>query len=289
MEEFHSFLSNDIINIDYGTSGYRVRNGYIEVYAPIYVSWTKTPWLVEVFYPTDVIMKEIRPVVIRLGIMGLVATILGVMCIWYGVRHLTLPLKMTAIGLRELTLGQTTRRIKPKENDEIAEIARSFDRILDYIEKNSYHPNSNLQNVTRNREKIEEIQRAIVDLKKHTSYIEQTTTTLLTSVQSISNQTSSLPESSFHPPNTYNSDASTRRKLDETEHNVRILQAVNEIETETYELQRILFTMKSDNEGKNFPPAITSGFTDLEDRFFTILRIIKTIRKNEQNSEFEYI
>jgi methyl-accepting chemotaxis protein len=222
-------------------------------------------------------MKEIRPVVIRLGIMGLVATILGVMCIWYGVRRLTLPLKMTEIGLRELTLGRTTRRIEPKENDEIAEIARSFDRILDQIEKNNFHPNLNLQSTTKNKEKLEEIQRTVVDLKNHASDIEQTATALLTSVQSISSQTSSLPESAFHSPSTY------------TEHNTRILQAVNEIETEIYELQRILFVMKSDYEGENLPSVITSGFTDLEDRFFGILHIIKIIRKNEQDLEFEYI
>jgi methyl-accepting chemotaxis protein len=289
MEEFHSFLSNDIINIDYGTSGYRVRNGYIEVYAPIYVSWTKTPWLVEVFYPTDVIMKEVRPVVIRLGIMGLVATILGVMCIWYGVRRLALPLQMTAIGLKELTLGRTTRKIEPKGNDEIAEIARSFDRTLDHIKKDNYLPNSNFQSITENREKIQEIQRKVIELKKYAKNIEQTATTLLTSVQSISNQTSSLPETPFYPSNTYNDDASGWRKQDETGHDTRTFQAANEIETEVYELQQILLAMKNNYKSENLPSGIISGFADLEERFFVILRIVKIIRKTEQKSNFDYI
>ena len=277
MEEFHSFLANDIIDMDYGTSGYRVRNGYIEIFAPIYVSWTKTPWLVKVFYPTDVIMKEVRPVVIRLGIMGLVATILGVMCIWYGVRRLTLPLKMTSIGLQDLTLGRSTRRIEARGNDEIAEIARSFDRLLD--QRYRYHPDSSLQNGTESREKTEKIQRTIADLKNYASDIEQTAAALLQSVQSISDQTSPVH------PHTYSNE---RRKQDDAEHYAFISQAASEIETEIYELQRILFAMKSDNESKNLPPTITSGFTDLEDRFFAILRLIKLIRKNDQNSEFEY-
>ena len=275
MDEFLPFLSNDIINIDYGTSGYRVRNEYIEVYAPIYVSWTKTPWLVEVFYPTDVIMKEVRPVVIRLGIMGLVATILGVMCIWYGVRRLTLPLQMTAIGLKELTLGRSTRRIETKGNDEVAEIARSFDRILDQIKKNSYHPDSNSQGTMENGEKIQEIQRTVIEMKKHASDIEQAATALLTSVQSISNQTSSI----------YNNDAGKS----ETKHDTRIFQAVNEIEGEIHELQRILFAMKNGYRSENLPSDIISGFEDLEERFFVILRITKVILKNGQNSSSYYV
>jgi len=275
MEEFHSFLSNDIINLDYGTSGYRVRNGYIEVYAPIYVSWTKTPWLVEVFYPTDVIIKEVRPVVIRLGIMGLVATILGVMCIWYGVRRLTLPLQMTAIGLTELTLGRNTRKIEPKGYDEIAEIARSFDRLLDRIEKSTYQPNANLQSTAKNKE---EIQRALVELKNHVSGIEQAATTLLTSMQSISNPTSPLPGSSSY--------AGGGRKQD---NNARILQAAREMEAEINELQQIVYDMKNGYNSESLPPHITCEFTDLERRFLVILRLLKAIHKNDQKSEFEYI
>lgn len=291
MEEFHSFLSNDIINIDYGTSGYRVRNGYIEVYAPIYVSWTNTPWLVEVFYPTDVIMKEVRPVVIKLGIMGLVATILGVMCIWYGVRFLTLPLQMTAIGLTELTLGRSARKIEPEGYDEIAEIARSFDRLLDRIEKSIYQPDANLQGTAKNREKIQGIQSTLTELKKHASEIEQTATTLLTSAQPISNPISPLPGSASYPPNTYNTsnDDGGKRKQDNIEHNARVLQAAHEIEAEINELQRIVYAMKNGYNTEHLPSHITSEFADLERRFTVVLRILKVIQRNDQTSEREYI
>ena len=273
MEKFHSFLSNDIINIGYGTSGYRVRNGYIEVYAPIYVSWTKTPWLVEVFYPTDGIMKEVRPVVVRLGVMGLVATILGVMCIWYGVRRLTLPLQMTSIGLTELTLGHT-RRIEPKGNDEVADIARSFNRLVDRIEENNYQRGSrqNVQDSTKEWGKIQEIQMVLEEVKTHVSGIKQTVLTLSTSVQS--SESSNLPRA-------YSNDNADWRDNRETpeqrEYNPRIKYAADEIATDVYELQRVLSIMKEECESENLPPHMKQNVEDLEEHLITIQHTIKKL------------
>ena len=277
MEKFHSFLSNDIINIDYGTSGYRVRNGYIEVYAPIYVSWTKTPWLVEVFYPADGIMKEVRPVVIRLCIMGLVATILGVMCIWYGVRRLTLPLQMTAIGLAELTSGKR-RRINPKGNDEVADIARSFNRLLDRIEENNYQPYSSQDTRTPEKEwkKVQEIQIVPEEVKNHVSGIKQAIMRLSTSVQS--------PESSY-VPKTYNSDNADKRDGKETqkqrEYNARIQNAADEIATDVYELQRILSIMKGEYESESLPLHMKQNIEDLEKQLIMIQQMIKKHRTED--------
>ena len=303
MEKFHSFFSNDIINIDYGTSGYRVRNGYIEVYAPIYVSWTKTPWLVEVFYPTNGIKKETRPVAIRLGIMGLVATILGVMCIWYGVRRLTLPLQMTAIGLAELSSGKKSRKIGSKGNDEVAEIARSFDRLLDQIDTHSsqsnqsYQPSANQSQKTtsiptpipipKEHEKVQEMQETLKEVKKYVSNIEQTITTLSTSERSIPHATPP-PESSL--PKTYKKlDAETdeSRSQNQTEYNARIKQTSDEIVRDVHEIQEILHLMKDACEDEDLSVHIRAGCEELEERLTVILHMIQKLHRKEEVFKYD--
>lgn len=304
MEKFHSFLSNDIINIDYGTSGYRVRNGYIEVYAPIYVSWTKTPWLVEVFYPTNGIKKETLPVVIRLGIMGLVATILGVMCIWYGVRRLTLPLQMTTIRLAELSSGKTPRKIEAKGNDEMAEIARSFDRLLDQIDTHSYQSNQSNQSyqpstnqsqkttyipapipiptpIPKEHEKVQGMQETLKEVKKYVSDIEQAITTLSTSERSIPHATPP-PESS--PPKAYkklNTETYEGRIQNQTEYNARMKQTADEIVRDVHEIQDILHLMKDECEDEDLSLHIRVGCEELEKRLTVILHMIQKLRREE--------
>ena len=294
MKDFYSFLSNDNINIDDGTSGYRVRNGYIQVYAPIDVSWTKTPWLVEVFYPTNSIKKEVRPVAIKLGIMGLVATILGVMCIWYGVRRLTLPLQMTAIGLEELSSGKTTRKIEAKGEDEIAKIARSFDNLLDQIEPHSYQstkpdPDQNKKAIPtpEEREKMQEMQEALKEVKSYVSDIEQAITTLSTAVQSISHSTP-LSGSSYSPRTYERFDigADESRMQNPAEYHTHIKQAADEIAKDVHEIQEILHLMKDVSEDSDLSPHIRAGCEELEERLTTILHMVQKLRREEE--DFKY-
>lgn len=288
MEEFHSFLSNDNTNIEYGTSGYRVRNGYIEVYAPIYVSWTKTAWLVEVFYPTDSIKKETRPTAIKLSIMGLVATILGVMCIWYCVRRLTLPLQMATIGLADLSLGKETRKIEPKGNDEMAKIARSFDRLLDQIETESSQSSKSRPDqskktipIPKEQEKVQEMQ-TLGEMKNYVSELEQAITELSTSVRSTSPAT--LPPKSS-PPKTYqrfNTDTDESGTQNKTEYHIRIKQTADEIAKDVHEIQEILNLMKDEYEHEEIFPHIKTGCEELEERLMVILHMIEKIRREEE-------
>ena len=269
MAAFHSFLSNELINTEYGKSGYRVRDGYIEVYAPIYVSGTKTPWLVEVFYPTDVILKAVRPVIIKLAIMGLVATILGVMCIWYGVRRLMYPLQMTAIGLSELTAGKTARKINPTGNDEIAEICRSFDKLMDRIEAQSSERFTSYSDTSSSLANSlikvpadvnnAQIQPIVSEMKQHIADIEQATVALSKSMLDLSGSNNSYFVSSSHVNEYYGT----------------VQRVADEIGTHVHELQKVVFAMK-----KNYSHVeAQSDLIDIEDRLYLILKALAPLQK----------
>ena len=122
-----------------GTTYYSELNGveYLNIYTPIHVGQTPTPWSVGLAIPISNIMKDSRSALFSglfVALFGLI--ILGVV-IWLIAKSITEPIQRTTTLLLNLSQGDIDKNQKVivKSGDEIEKMAKSVSRLIDGLNR----------------------------------------------------------------------------------------------------------------------------------------------------------
>ena len=115
------------------------KNGkeYWIAHAPVYIGNAPTPWSFAFAVPIDVIMAEEKATLRRSILVGLAGLILIAIIIWFIAHSIAHPITRTTKILSNLAEGDIdeSRKLKIKTGDEIGEMGRSVNTLIDGLNK----------------------------------------------------------------------------------------------------------------------------------------------------------
>ncbi len=105
----------------------------LNVFAPIHVGETTTPWSVGLSIPVSNIMSEAHSAMISTLLVGLLGIIILSLVIWLIARSITEPIQKTTNLLKNLAQGDIdkTKKVIVKSGDEIEAMAKSVSKVID--------------------------------------------------------------------------------------------------------------------------------------------------------------
>ncbi|MFN8256565.1 MAG: cache domain-containing protein [Bacteroidales bacterium] len=111
-------------------------SSYVAI-APIFVGKSETPWAICLVVPSKIIQQESITYFNTSIIIGSIGIFLFSLITLLIARRLTLPLKQTTSILKDLDKGiiDTTKKVKVRSNDELAEMGKSLNNLLDTLSK----------------------------------------------------------------------------------------------------------------------------------------------------------
>ncbi len=107
-----------------------------QVFAPITIGQTGTPWSFIISIPEDTINQSARELLYAIGIIALIALLIVGGMIWAISSSITTPLNQVIAGLRDIAEGEgdLTKRLEIKTKDEIGTLAGWFNRFMDSLQ-----------------------------------------------------------------------------------------------------------------------------------------------------------
>ena len=113
--------------IQKGKSFYEENDSFVSVYTPIQLGKTETPWQVRISVPTSVIYQDINNQVKVISIVSIFLLGFSISGVYYFVNRLMSPLKILTQKTKLLSDGNLNIDILVTSNDEVGELASSFD------------------------------------------------------------------------------------------------------------------------------------------------------------------
>ncbi len=96
---------------------------------------TESPWQIRLTIPYAEITKKSKDVIINSIIIGIILLISGLLFIYWLVIRLTKPLDFLVVQTMKIAEGDLTGSIKISRNDEIGQLANSFNRMVDKLKE----------------------------------------------------------------------------------------------------------------------------------------------------------
>ena len=114
---------------------YYQKDGYI-VFVPVNIGKTTTPWSFAVSLPKDEILEPVTRMT-QLGLLvAFISIVLLALVLIFTVRKLFIPLASLETAAKKLTEGDLTVKLdNVKTNDEIGQLARTFEQMVEAIKK----------------------------------------------------------------------------------------------------------------------------------------------------------
>ncbi len=127
LSDFHKDTENQKKEIQKAKIFSKKEQGNIVVYVPVFIGKTNTPWQVRVSVSEDVVLQNARIQMWIMIVLGIVLSTLGISLITLLVGRLSRPLVKLVENTKHIANGNLSVEIKTKQNDEIGELANSFD------------------------------------------------------------------------------------------------------------------------------------------------------------------
>ena len=136
MSEIHPDYEEDLAAIREGHSKLEMMGDEIEVFVPLRPGRTETPWAVNILIPKKKIMAEATHVLwTQIGI-GAACFIFAVALLWFIAVSLARPIHTMVDMLRDISEGEgdLTARLKLASADEIGEMSRYFNLLMEKLQ-----------------------------------------------------------------------------------------------------------------------------------------------------------
>jgi methyl-accepting chemotaxis protein len=120
----------DLARIRAGESFSEFSGGNIEVYAPVIIGKSATPWAVSVVVPEEKIYASVNAQMWTLIGIGLGAMLLSMIVLWIAARQIARPIK-DITGLAEaITKGDLDHKVDIRQADEVGRLADAFRNLI---------------------------------------------------------------------------------------------------------------------------------------------------------------
>jgi signal transduction histidine kinase len=94
---------------------------------------TGTPWAISLELPTSVVAARSRATMVRLGLFSLLLVVVGAAASWLISKRITHPLAALSAAAEGLALGDYSRPVDDVGGDEVARLAKTFNRMRQEI------------------------------------------------------------------------------------------------------------------------------------------------------------
>lgn len=127
LEAVHTDTEEDLALIQEGRETIAVMDRYFEMYIPIMIADTGTPWAVNVLAPLDKINAQAGKAMWKMIFIGIIGVVLALLVIRYMAMEMTGPLSSVVVLAGSLAKGDLTKRLNIKRDDEIGELSSALD------------------------------------------------------------------------------------------------------------------------------------------------------------------
>jgi len=119
--------------IQQGQEFFEMTEKHLEVYTPLKIGRTATPWSVRILVPVEQIttradaqMGEANKNMIRMILLSLLLSVLAMVILWFVARTITRPIEMVVDIANDIADGKLSREIDIRQQDENEELANAF-------------------------------------------------------------------------------------------------------------------------------------------------------------------
>jgi len=130
LQTVHQNAEEQINNIQRGNQHIQNQDDQLQVFVPIQLGKTDSPWQVRVGVPNDLIVEEANQMMRNQIIIGGILTILGVSLLIFFVGRLVNPLKELRDIAREVSEGNLKVRADIRQNDEIGTLGQAINQMV---------------------------------------------------------------------------------------------------------------------------------------------------------------
>ncbi|MDT8369217.1 MAG: ATP-binding protein [Longimicrobiales bacterium] len=124
------------------------------------------PWVAWVEFPRDDVLSGPRALLSRIVLLGLLVVVLGSATGWMLSRRITSRLRSVTLAAGALASGDESTRVPSDGEDELAELARAFNRMADEVEGARHRLEEQVMERTAEvREREEELRRYTTELE----------------------------------------------------------------------------------------------------------------------------
>jgi signal transduction histidine kinase/CheY-like chemotaxis protein len=96
-----------------------------------------TPWLMWVQMPTATVMAPLYQTLRKVGGLGIICVLLGVIGAWFLSRHVTAPIIDLTRAEEDFAAGNYARRVSGTRRDELGRLMTSFNRMASHVEEST--------------------------------------------------------------------------------------------------------------------------------------------------------
>ncbi|GAB4335094.1 MAG: methyl-accepting chemotaxis protein [Desulfobulbaceae bacterium] len=134
MKEFHGedFQSDQDV-VRRGVEKAAIMGNYLDIYKPVIIRGTDTPWSVNIIVPRDEYTAPVFSLMWKMGLTGLVCVGAALLVLRYMVGSSIGPISMVVALAKSLSNGDLTRRLNIRRKDEIGMLAGALDDSCSYL------------------------------------------------------------------------------------------------------------------------------------------------------------
>jgi len=147
MQEVHQDFEEDLAIIKSGQEEISYMGDLLEMYKPVSIRGTDSPWAVNLLVPRDEYTAPVTSLMWKMSLMGLVCVIVALFILRYMASEFVGPVSRIVQLTRSLSKGDLTQRLMMQRKDEIGELAGALDDSCSYLSKiiASVKQNANMQ------------------------------------------------------------------------------------------------------------------------------------------------
>jgi methyl-accepting chemotaxis protein len=126
IQEFHQDWEQDLAFVQNGERSIEEGEGNIEVYEPILIGKTDTPWSVNINIPIGRITAQATQMMWRMIWIGTALAVVALALIWTAALQIARPIKKLTAAAQSLARGSLTQELDFRQKDEVGQLSGAF-------------------------------------------------------------------------------------------------------------------------------------------------------------------
>ena len=147
MGEVHEDVEGDLKIVQSGQEELKVMGGFLDMYKPVSIMGTNTPWSVNILLPTDEFTAPVFSLMWKMIITGLICVVVALFILRYMVSEFVGPVTNVVDLAKSLSHGDFSHRVTIDRKDEIGVLAESLNESCSYLSEiiSNVKENTNMQ------------------------------------------------------------------------------------------------------------------------------------------------
>ncbi len=130
MRKTHQNWQVDLQNVQSGKTVIESNEGNIELFVPVHIGHTKTPWSININLPLVVVTQEASRAMWLMIVIGVALTTLALILLWIVAARIARPIRVLKEAAEKISAGDLKIRAKVNAKDESGLLAEAFNQMV---------------------------------------------------------------------------------------------------------------------------------------------------------------